>query len=385
MGQLARQRLTRTTALGRWTARLSALAALMALVLMAEAAGAAPELVRKGGEYRLLGTSLELTWDAARGALKQVVHRASGLVLLEGAPRPFDLHLQEGWVQRDAPARARELGALVLDGQWDFHTEGGGRRKIRVPGAWEEQGVNKPGPQDPDPSWQPYNGTAYYQRTFDLPVALQGKDLELVLQRVDDFDWVTINGQAIGHTGDEVEEWWAKPRRYEVPAKVLKPTGNVIEVKVYDRGGEGGLLGSVMLLEAGRAAALDRPALELVAAHLSRRGSVAVVTLRYEGLHLSATETYEVATKGRGFFVRRVELVPLAGVKNAKFDQAELELGHLGARLVKEGRIAAPYYWPPLDEPVAEFVRRGRQVYQPCSQAVTGVGVYHEPKGLALA
>lgn len=346
---------------------------------------AAPELSRQGDRYVLRGAPLEMSWDAHTGSMVRVVHTRTGLALFEGAERPFDLHTEEGWVFRgEGTRRAVSFGALLLDGEWDFHTEGGPQRKIKVPGAWEDQGVDLPGPKDPDPAWGPYNGDAYYSCSFDLPEALRDKDLLLAIQRVDDFDWVTINGRQVGHTGDEVEDWWAVPRRYPVPAAALKPTGNVIEVRVYDRGGEGGIIGSVMLMTPEQEEALKQAPLRLTSARLENRGNLAQVTLSYEAMGWKAVEVYDVAATGPGFFSRRLELTAEAGAGTPRFDSVEVYVGRVSERLLRSGSIAAPYYWPPLNMPLAEFAR-DRQVNQHCGQMVTGIGLYSPKPSLAFA
>ncbi len=353
------------------------------LALGALALGA-PQFSRQDNQYVLRGTPLELTWAADTGALLRVRHAKTDLDLLAGAQKPFDLHTEAGWAFSATTARAARLGALVLDGEWDFRLEGGKWGKLRVPGAWEDQGVTQVTPQDPNPDWQPYNGTGYYKRTFDLPAALRGRDLVLALQRVDDFDWVTVNGREVGHTGQETKEWWATPRRYTVPAAALKPAGNTIEVKIYDRGGEGGILGSVMLMAAEQAAALERPPLKLAAADMKLRGTVAEVTLQYEGEGWHATEVYDVAAEGPGYFARRAELQPGKAAGRAKFDASELYLGRAAERLARVGRIAVPYSWPPLNQALKQFAQGG-DVNQYCGSAVTGVGIYSETPALAFA
>jgi len=358
---------------------------LVAVGLLAPGAGgfAAPELARDGGRYVLSGTPLEVSWDAATGALVSVRHAATGLELISGARRPFDLRTDSGSAFTASSARAARLGALVLDGDWDFRTEGGEWRKLKVPGAWEDQGVTQVTPDDPDPAWKPYNGTGYYRRTFDVPENLRGKNLVLVLQRVDDWDVVSINGREIGRTGQEVAEWWATPRRYPVPADALKPTDNLLEIRVYDRGGEGGLIGSVILIPEELVAEWERP-LRLATAEMRLEGALARVTLAYDGPGWQATEVYEVAADGPGFMSRRVVLVPSEEAGREVFRSGEMELGRLGSEVLADGQIAAPYTWPPVLGPLADFARAG-DVALNCGSAVTGVGISLERRGLAFA
>lgn len=364
--------------------RVAQVCLLAAAVVLAVAGGfAAPQLVRERDRYVLSGTPLEVSWDAATGALSSVRHVATGLELLAGASQPFDLRTDSGSVFTASAARAARLGALVLDGRWDFRVEGGQWQTLKVPGAWEDQGITQVTPDDPDPGWKPYNGNAYYRRTFDLPENLRGQELVLVLQRVDDWDVVTLNGREIGRTGQEVADWWATPRRYPVPPDALKPADNLLEIKVYDRGGEGGLLGSVMLMPANLVAEWEKP-LRLASAKLEVGDGLARVTLAYDAPGWQASEVYEVALEEPGFLSRRVVLIPTEEAGTEVFRGGELELGRLGAQIVAQGQIAAPYTWPPVLRPLSDFARAG-DVSLHCGSAVTGVGVSLPDRDLAFA
>jgi len=105
--------------------------------------------------------------------------------------------------------------------------------EIYVPRRWEREGFNG------------YDGYAWYRTTFD------GKDLDgetsiyLKLGYIDDVDEVFFNGEKIGFTGGFPPEYntaWRAERVYRVPDRLLKQTGeNLIAVRVYDKGGEGGI------------------------------------------------------------------------------------------------------------------------------------------------
>ncbi len=88
-----------------------------------------------------------------------------------------------------------------------------------------------------DPSLAGVNGVVWFRRTFDLPAGDAGKDAVLHLL-VDDNDTTWVNGKQVGAT-----EGYNTPRAYKVPADLLKPTGNVVAVRVLDTGGKGGIYG----------------------------------------------------------------------------------------------------------------------------------------------
>lgn len=106
---------------------------------------------------------------------------------------------------------------------------------IVVPATWESQG------------FPAYDGYAWYRKRFTLPADYRTADLAVLLGKIDDMDEVYINGKRIGGTGDIERRWardeeWQKPRTYFIPDQLLKPgKENVIAVRVYDQGGNGGI------------------------------------------------------------------------------------------------------------------------------------------------
>jgi hypothetical protein len=139
----------------------------------------------------------------------------------------------------------RESYGYNIEDQWP---------KVEIGRSWESQKYNQENPNFPsdkpyksnsldDP--QPYDGYAWYRTRMLIPEEWRGYDLELVADKVDDWDWAYFNGEFIGKTGDEVYEWWRQPRRYKVPSSIIKyGEENVIAWRIYDAGGEG-MLGNV--------------------------------------------------------------------------------------------------------------------------------------------
>ncbi len=91
--------------------------------------------------------------------------------------------------------------------------------------------------------WSDANGEAVFRKTIDVPASMLGKDLELQLGVIDDFDETYFNGQLVGKIDQNFHEFWGYERKYIVPASLVKPGKNVIAIRVYDRYGNGGLLG----------------------------------------------------------------------------------------------------------------------------------------------
>ncbi len=98
--------------------------------------------------------------------------------------------------------------------------------KIRVPGYWENLGIEE------------YDGTLWYRKQFDFPKAFADKDLILNLGWIDDYDFTFFNGQRIGSTTYKGSE-----RKYTIPKDMVKKGMNEIHVCVYDSGGKGGFWG----------------------------------------------------------------------------------------------------------------------------------------------
>jgi sialate O-acetylesterase len=108
-----------------------------------------------------------------------------------------------------------------------------------VPNFWESQG------------YFGYDGYGWYRRQFDMPGG-KNSDLVMMLGNIDDIDQVFLNGKMIGSTGEFGKHFWSKNsndwdkiwrtlRGYEIPEGLLKPGKNLIAVRVFDRGGGGGI------------------------------------------------------------------------------------------------------------------------------------------------
>ena len=141
--------------------------------------------------------------------------------------------------------------ATVLDlaGPWDFRIGddpawagleapgGPGWETVTVPAAWEDQGFFG------------YDGTAWYRTSFTVDAktaeALRTAPPHLLLGRIDDVDEVWLNGTRIGGLGQLPPAYKTASfafRRVRIPGGVLRDGENVLAVRVYDAGLEGGIL-----------------------------------------------------------------------------------------------------------------------------------------------
>jgi len=115
-----------------------------------------------------------------------------------------------------------------------------------VPGVWDDQ----------CPDLVDFDGTFLYRTTFELPAEMAGRDVVLVLGAIDDEDWTSVNGVAVGSVTAQTnpDNYWMAERRYRVPAAALKAGANVLAVKVNDLRQAGGIKGTRPTIPAGAAA-----------------------------------------------------------------------------------------------------------------------------------
>ena len=106
-------------------------------------------------------------------------------------------------------------------------------KTMPLPGLFQDAGI---------PELSNVNGVIWFRKTFDLSTADSGKSAVLHLL-ADDIDTTWVNGTQVGTT-----DGYQVPRAYAVPANLLKPTGNVITVRVLDTGGKGGIWGDAAKL-----------------------------------------------------------------------------------------------------------------------------------------
>jgi len=172
------------------------------------------------------------------------------------AIRVYDFYLTGGIMHGPVTLNSdlsKRLVDLDLSGQWYFavHNQKGAEQpaydhsewsKIPVPMYWENAG--RPG----------YDGTAWYRKSFTLPHHLRGKELVLLLGKIDDEDKTWFNGTRIGGVSpNNIRSSLARGlfnsyhshttlRAYEIPKSLINTIDkNTIAVRVVDIGGEGGI------------------------------------------------------------------------------------------------------------------------------------------------
>jgi sialate O-acetylesterase len=99
-----------------------------------------------------------------------------------------------------------------------------------VPGYWEGAG------------YAGLDGVAWYRMSFSLSDAERSAGVTLSMTAIDDDDITWVNGQEVGRTTG-----YNVPRRYLLPASVLRSGVNVLAVRVSDGSGGGGINAPVAL------------------------------------------------------------------------------------------------------------------------------------------
>ncbi len=100
-----------------------------------------------------------------------------------------------------------------------------------VPGFWENRDDMQ------------IDGAVWFRNEVEIPDDWAGKALLLTLGAIDDFDVTYFNGIQVGSTGEETPQFWLYPRKYVVPANLVKAGRSVIAVRIFDHFGQGGFGG----------------------------------------------------------------------------------------------------------------------------------------------
>jgi beta-galactosidase len=133
----------------------------------------------------------------------------------------------------------------VTAGQWRFQKgddpawkarefDDSGWQSVTLPDTWEHHS-----------NYTNDNVYGWFRRRIEIPAECKGRDFMLLLGRIDDVDETWLNGERIGGLGSFPPDYrtaWDTPRRYRVPASLVRGDGSdVLVVRVFDGQGDGGL------------------------------------------------------------------------------------------------------------------------------------------------
>jgi sialate O-acetylesterase len=152
---------------------------------------------------------------------------------------PVGIYVDESYHDLDMIFPRKWKFHLGDNSQWKSPTyDDGAWVEINVPSGWEQEGFPN------------YDGYAWYRLSFILPSRLKNEKLYISLGKIDDQDYVYLNGHLIGNVFELRKDNEYKRRGYEynarrvypLPSDLLKTNGkNVIAVRVYDSGQRGGI------------------------------------------------------------------------------------------------------------------------------------------------
>ena len=94
-----------------------------------------------------------------------------------------------------------------------------------LPGYWDDQGVKN------------LNGVVWFRKEIEVPAQMAGKPAKLFMGRIVDADETYVNSVEVGNI-----TYQYPPRRYTVPAGLLKAGKNLIVVRVTNFSGKGGFV-----------------------------------------------------------------------------------------------------------------------------------------------
>lgn len=154
--------------------------------------------------------------ERQKGRLDELCREATRLISeWEARQMPADpgnLAFARGWARADYDDRSWPV--MVLPGMWQHRAN-----------------LN-------------FNGVLWFRRAVEIPAAWRGRELELQLGPVDDFDDTYVNGERVGGLGKETSAAYQQPRVYRVPAHLTAAGSMLIAVRVFDQFGLGGFGGT---------------------------------------------------------------------------------------------------------------------------------------------
>ncbi len=151
-------------------------------------------------------------------------------LLTEGKQKEAEALAQDKFMglQSEAGDRKRWVDEMTVDRKPSFSDFDDKLWKtIEVPSyeGWETVGLAN------------LDGAVWFRTSFNMPADWKGKDLVLDLNRIRDQDFTYINGKLVGNTDN------TEPRKYTIPAQLLKIGQNTIAVQVLNYFDKGGIAG----------------------------------------------------------------------------------------------------------------------------------------------
>lgn len=190
--------------------------------------------IGKGGKWSSGVASEVLDWTSLAYFLAQEAYEATGVpqgMLVSS----YGGSTIETWMNPEvlAPLQPKEASLAELienardTGNPEYKSasyDDSAWAKANVPGYWKANGIDR-------------KGTVWYRKKVSLPATMAGRNATLCLGTLVDSDSAFVNGTFVGTTGYQYP-----PRKYSIPAGVLKEGDNVITVKLESPSGMGGFV-----------------------------------------------------------------------------------------------------------------------------------------------
>jgi len=168
------------------------------------------------------GTTVE-TWMPS-DAFKEGSRNAEKVQ--ESAALDFDQYLKENSMKRKQWLIDLDLKDRGLSENWFKKTNFSDWKKMNVPGYWEKQGH------------EDLDGVFWFSTSLNLDIKQKGEGLLLSLGKIDDMDYLYVNGKLVDSTLRHDAH-----RKYNIRPEDLIVGSNKIVLRIKDTGGEGGFWG----------------------------------------------------------------------------------------------------------------------------------------------
>ena len=170
------------------------------------------------------GTPIQ-AWTSAEG-LKGIPKYADRLAQLKDTAFLNNLpNLVKPAFQQNTGSKQLDEG---LNGQlkwYDVNYQPKEWHKFWLPGYWADQGIKG------------LNGVVWFRKKIQVPAHMAGKPAKLFVGRIVDADETYVNGTKVGNI-----TYQYPPRRYSIPAGLLKAGSNLIVVRITNTSGKGGFV-----------------------------------------------------------------------------------------------------------------------------------------------
>jgi sialate O-acetylesterase len=180
-----------------------------------------------GGTYVEAWTSLEALRPVAPDLPEELAELARESTQIERIREEYAQRVKV-WERDSLPADPGNLG--LLDGWAAEGFDDSDWKTMDLPRFWQTEGLQ-------------FNGVVWFRKVVELPKSWVGRELRLTLGAIDDFDQTYFNGVLIGEHPDGTPDAHRIKREYRISGALVRPSRNVIAVRVFDHGGNGGFAG----------------------------------------------------------------------------------------------------------------------------------------------